>query len=310
MKKLACDICGGMLEMQAGGEKCVCSCCGMSYATERVKEIYSGMKVSVTGSDDDVKQWKTLAAMYIESLDFQSAIPVVRKILEAVPDDTYAKEMYDYLQESQYFEIKDRVLIKYTGCAKCVKIPKGVREIKRSALHGDQIEEVIFPNGINSCQMGVFESDGYHYENFNMRKISFSNNCNNISNEVMGYDDRYIHDDCEGGTYVNGRQHCTEITLPEDYEGNIEWLIGFTKLEKINLNNNKIEELITIYSELWKKRREYNKKSYSDCKIQIKASPWLERELRKRNYCTKCGFNKSVSLIFGNRCKRCGAKIE
>lgn len=36
MKPLVCDICGGDLVVQAGGEKAVCSCCGIQYSLERI----------------------------------------------------------------------------------------------------------------------------------------------------------------------------------------------------------------------------------------------------------------------------------
>ena len=40
--KLTCDICGGELEMQSGGNKVVCVDCGMTYSVSRVKEKLRG----------------------------------------------------------------------------------------------------------------------------------------------------------------------------------------------------------------------------------------------------------------------------
>lgn len=39
MKKLLCDICGGPLEMKAGGKGAACAGCGMTYSVERLKEM-------------------------------------------------------------------------------------------------------------------------------------------------------------------------------------------------------------------------------------------------------------------------------
>lgn len=36
--KLTCDICGGALEMNAGGQGAVCANCGLTYSMERLKE--------------------------------------------------------------------------------------------------------------------------------------------------------------------------------------------------------------------------------------------------------------------------------
>ena len=38
MKKLLCDICNGTLEMKADGQGAVCTGCGMTYSTARLKE--------------------------------------------------------------------------------------------------------------------------------------------------------------------------------------------------------------------------------------------------------------------------------
>ena len=110
MNKLVCDVCGGAIRMQPGGQLGICSCCGLEYTVERMQEIYSGMKVSVTGSDEDVKQWKILMHKYIQNCDYQAALPVVRKILEAVPEDEEINRIYDSLQELQYFDVRNGVV--------------------------------------------------------------------------------------------------------------------------------------------------------------------------------------------------------
>lgn len=60
MEKLKCDICGGRIEIEAGGRRGVCVNCGTAYSMDRMREMLSGVKVSVTGSNEDVEQWKTL----------------------------------------------------------------------------------------------------------------------------------------------------------------------------------------------------------------------------------------------------------
>lgn len=38
MDRLRCDICGGSLVMQEGGESVICESCGMKYSSARMRE--------------------------------------------------------------------------------------------------------------------------------------------------------------------------------------------------------------------------------------------------------------------------------
>ena len=93
MNKLQCDICGGQIEMQSGGQNGICVNCGTAYSLDRMKELYSGMKVSITGSKEDVEQWRELLRRYYDSGDFQEAEKIVKKILEAIPSDEDAGDI-------------------------------------------------------------------------------------------------------------------------------------------------------------------------------------------------------------------------
>ena len=42
MRKLQCDLCGGPLTVQAGGQRAVCGNCGLEYPMERLRELLSG----------------------------------------------------------------------------------------------------------------------------------------------------------------------------------------------------------------------------------------------------------------------------
>lgn len=57
MKKLLCDICNGALEMNADGKGAVCTCCGMTYSTARLKEkLGIGEPVQQTAYDAPVSE--------------------------------------------------------------------------------------------------------------------------------------------------------------------------------------------------------------------------------------------------------------
>ena len=47
MSGIQCEICGGKIEMQAGGNKGICTKCGIVYSVERMRELYSGGPSSV-----------------------------------------------------------------------------------------------------------------------------------------------------------------------------------------------------------------------------------------------------------------------
>ena len=146
---LRCDICGGSIEVQAGGKKGICENCGASYSLERMREIYSGMKVSVTGTKEDVEQWKRLVETYLHNLDFVAAESVVKKILEAVPSDRFANTLYSQLQDWKYYEVKNSVLIGYSGKQKELILPPGIIEIYDQAFRANpDIENVIIPDSV------------------------------------------------------------------------------------------------------------------------------------------------------------------
>lgn len=136
-KLLACDVCGGKITIQAGGKRAICEYCGAEYTIERLKEKFDGIKVSVTGSSDDVEQWRTLTKTYVKNCDFKSAEKTVKRILEASPEDEYANDLYAKLQDWKYMEVKNGVLVKYHGQASDVVIPNRITIIGREAFISD-----------------------------------------------------------------------------------------------------------------------------------------------------------------------------
>ena len=145
---LKCDICGGVLKMQANREA-VCENCGMAYSIESLREKFNGLKISVTGSNEDVQQWRTLLQTYIYNCDYSAAETIVKKILEAVPNDSEALETYNNLQEWKYFDVRNGVLVGYSGAASVLNIPVGVKEIQRALFQGKfpSFSSIIFPRG-------------------------------------------------------------------------------------------------------------------------------------------------------------------
>lgn len=48
----------------------LCLNCGTHYSLATMKEMFYGIKVSVTGSSEDVEQWRQLMDKYYSSGDF------------------------------------------------------------------------------------------------------------------------------------------------------------------------------------------------------------------------------------------------
>lgn len=162
MEKLRCDVCGGDIEIQAGGQQGKCVYCGTKYSLNRLREMFSGVKVSVTGSEEDVAQWKSLLNTYLKACDFEAAEKTVKKILEAEPSDEYANEMYGQLQDWKYMEVKNGVLLKYRGINENVIIPDGVKKIGEYAFSEkittvpSNLKSVIIPNSVTSIGNSAF----------------------------------------------------------------------------------------------------------------------------------------------------------
>ncbi len=127
MNKLICDICGGAIVVQAGGKYGICDSCGANYTLDRMREIASGIKVSQTGSKEDVEQWKALLNTYLTAFDWEAAESTVKKILEAVPTDEYSLDVYKKLQSWKDYVIKEGTMLEYKGISNAIDIPYGVK---------------------------------------------------------------------------------------------------------------------------------------------------------------------------------------
>lgn len=188
---LRCDICGGELEMSGGG-KAVCTSCGMKYSTESLREKFNGLKVSVTGSKEDVEQWRVLLQTYLEGLDFEAAEGVVKKILEAIPNDIEANKIYSDLQTWKHLEVIDGVLVRYKGMAKDIVLPDGIIEIGHSAF-------------------GDGEVNGQRVHHTDVRRIVLSKTVKRIDD---GYPGAFLNKNEYSGAFLNCK-NLEEVILPE-----------------------------------------------------------------------------------------------
>lgn len=158
MALLKCDVCGGKIIVQSGGAYGVCESCGANYTLERMREIASGIKVSVTGTKEDVEQWKSLLKTYLSTHDFEAAEKTTKKILEAVPDDIYANEIYSKLGDWKYHDIRNGILVKYNGRSCDITIPDGISEIGEGAFEDyKNLVTLSLPNSLSKINNRAFK---------------------------------------------------------------------------------------------------------------------------------------------------------
>lgn len=166
MNKLVCDVCGGSIVVLEGGEQGKCEYCGANYSLGRMREIVNGIKVSQTGSAEDIEQWRELVDKYLAEAAFEDAEKIVKKILEASPRDEQANAQYDDLKVLKYFDVRNGIMKSYSGTAEKIVIPPGTRAIEADVFAENQyIHEIVLPEGIK-------EIAGHSFKGSAIRKIT------------------------------------------------------------------------------------------------------------------------------------------
>lgn len=304
MNQLRCDICGGQIEMQPD-KRGLCLNCGTSYSLATMKEMFSGVKVSVTGSDEDIEQWRILVGKYYSSGDFLEAENIVKKILEALPNDRKANEQYDELQILKYLEIKNGVLKKYTGEAKVLTIPKCVKRIEQHAfgyLRNWSLITLYIPStveGIGACALGTLD---------NLKDVYFEEGFEKIDPGIFGYNQLYkltVHlpKSCKSFP-VCGSGHFTspvvEATLPKIVwaAGKVTWVITNKVCENLRsvIYESRWELQLLTAEDLEKKKTE------QDLLKGLRRQK--EQQWRNAGLCQHCG--GQFSGFFTSKCKKCG----
>lgn len=308
IKKIQCDVCGGKITIQKGGKFGTCEYCGTQYTIERMREIYDGMKVSVTGTVEDVKQWKMLLERYMDNCDYQAALSIVRKILEAVPDDYQAITIYQSLQELKFFDIRNGVLAKYTGKAEIVIIPRGIKKIGKDAFNGSPIKEVILSDSVEEIDSFAFgylaNSHASRPDWLNiqfvspLQKISFGSGLRIIKEYAFHACDNlkelYLPDNIEEIQKDSMPFRVENLRMPSNYKGSAECCYHCFKLENVEASSEFIENLRKLQV-----RNEYDIAEYWDSPFHIK---WIEEKMEQERIVNQ---RKNQG-----KCLYCGGKFK
>ena len=168
MAMLVCDVCGGNLQMDAGGKTATCQFCGMQYSVERMREkiqeirgtvkVEGSVQARQTGTTEDVEQWRVLMHKYLEASDYQSAYDIIGKIMQAAPSDEECSKLYPLVRDYIDLKVADGKLFKYNGKRSELALPDGIREIGEDAFAGNNgIKKVVLPDSVQTIAAGAFE---------------------------------------------------------------------------------------------------------------------------------------------------------
>ena len=168
MAMLVCDVCGGNLQMDAGGKTATCQFCGMQYSVERMREkiqeirgtvkVEGSVQARQTGTTEDVEQWRVLMHKYLEASDYQNAYDIIGKIMQAAPSDEECSKLYPLVRDYRDLKIVDGKLFEYNGKKSELALPDGIKEIGEDAFAGNNgIKKLILPDSVQTIAAGAFE---------------------------------------------------------------------------------------------------------------------------------------------------------
>lgn len=301
MNKLICDIYGGAIVVQAGGKYGICDSCGANYTLDRMREIASGIKVSQTGSKEDVEQWKSLLDTYLSAFDWEAAESTVKKILEAVPTDEYSLDVYKKLQSWKDYVIKDGTMVEYKGISGIIDIPYGVKCI--DFHHINSFSEkgkitIIIPETVKKIEDFAF-SDLLRWKNrsFGLDEVFIPDGVQYINSSAFRVGDY------SSFKYLKENNCFPKIYLPEH----------FIKQKFVSYRTTSTFDDTTDHFYLQKDFIFYrDNKTYESIKIHEKAEAEREEKLRaKRRYdgvYQHCG--GSFKGFFNPKCTSCGKEKD
>lgn len=184
MAKIQCDICGGGLVMQTGGNGAVCENCGLAYSVERMREMLgdAGEAKKPKEQETDIKAEK-VKVVAAKRASFGRKNEALER--EAVQED------YEELTESSErdFVLKKQFmggykLVGYNGCAQRVVFPNQWIEYDDHKLFAphDEMVELIFPVGYTNPTFvkGNFENKP------NLKKVYFGGDVLTGLNDFRG----------------------------------------------------------------------------------------------------------------------------
>ena len=272
MEKIAlkCDVCGGTLTMQPGGQGAICEYCGMNYAIgrlrEKVQEIRGTVKVEGVVKTENA-DFEVKAGVLLHYHGKETTVTVPEGIKEIGGDCFRGMKYLTSVSFSRGLtRIGGGAFAECTGL-KQITFPQGLTEIGWGAFQGcTGLTQISFPQSLRSIGFRAFSGCtelteitlppnvtdwGGAFGDSKIKKLT-----------VLGNAYRSI-------SFIS--DHCLEAIYPSEAEDYIaEYLVNQWKMGK-------------------------NNPSY--------PSPWEQEMMRKHNLCQHCGY-KFEGLVI-KKCARC-----
>ena len=315
--KLQCELCRGPIQMQAGGRIGKCSYCGMEYTWDRLNEMVG--KSSVTGNKADIEQWKKLLEKYLSNGDYEAALTLSRKILEAAPDDEYANSVYQkLLRRAHEFVINDKdELVRYEGTREIVIVPEGVKCIKKLAFcNSSGTRKLIFPDSLEEIEDCIFYDWATHtgndYSGESIEEIKFGNNLKKIEYDAfsicLSVHWLVLPDSIEFLAKSALPLNLEVLKLPLSYKGFADCCEGNSTLIEVNASEEFINDLLNKAPECpfcvkERENRKVEEVEKGETTIYTEREEWI-----KNNRCQYCG--GSFRGLFGKTCVICGKRKD
>ncbi len=254
MANLVCDVCSGTLVMSSGGQKAVCSGCGIEYSVERLREKVGERKgnggtthgiESVRPTPETMEELQLLGKKYLKICDWENAGHVYEKILDKSPTDEEAFDIINKLKVWKHMVVEKGVLKKYSGTATEVVLPDAVVSIGGRVFSGGRgVETVVFTPNVESIEKEAF------YQSRRLKSVVGLDGvkiigkgaffeCDALENCELGDNVEYIDDEA-----FRGCSSLKTIKLPS----NLKQLERAAFKNCINLTEITIPEKITCIS--------------------------------------------------------------
>ena len=205
MGLLSCDVCGADIVIQPSGTMGVCTKCGAKYTIERLRGKIYGMGSEMHSVPRSEAQLYELLNRYCDLGEYQEAEKAIKKILEMTPYDEDAWRKYHEIGSLKNMEIKNGVLMTYTGHETKVNIPNCVHTIRQGAFDGTySIEQLIISDSVKVIEACAFASCTA------LKRVKLSASIHKIESGVFRW--------CHSLEYVEIPNSVTEIG-PSAFEG-------------------------------------------------------------------------------------------
>ncbi|MCD7920784.1 MAG: leucine-rich repeat domain-containing protein [Clostridiales bacterium] len=110
-----------------------------------------------TAQESQAAQWAALVDRYIAEGSFADAERLVRRMLEFGAGDERTDRLYRSLQNWKYLDVRNGVLVRYTGRASALTLPECIHVIEDGAFQDNRrLTAITLPASVRMIEDGAF----------------------------------------------------------------------------------------------------------------------------------------------------------